>query len=314
VCGVQRSGTTLLIKMLSRNENVKFFPQESHLYPLLWKPGNQLNQFDNVEELANFLQKRWPEVNYGWTKAQDHLDEICNDIRTLPKMPRNVAGLMRVLLYRWPQKHAFQGITGEKTPAHIYYALKTLKEFPECRVFTMSRDPRAAALSEQIKLKTNPRVKRRFNPFNFIVRWSTAMDLIKRLNKRKNVHFVKYEDLILNPEKSVRKVSEFLELDYSEDMLNVGVINSSFGDKNQTNISFNHDNLTRWETELPSSTIGLIEELLGDQMLELGYELTSTSGKFARPSQTAKLKLARQAAKRFPARFHHMNRNQKYRK
>jgi len=313
ICGVQRSGTTLLVKMIQRNSEVKFLPQETHLYPLLWKPVKGLGQFNDTAELASYLEKRWPKVNYGWTERMPLLNEIITELKSLDHLPKDVPGLMRVLMYNWQERQAGPVVVGEKTPSHIYYALKTLKEFPQCKMVLMCRDPRAAALSEFIKIKKSPWIKKKFDAFNFIVRWSTATDLIQTLNKRKTVHFVKYEDLIRDPEKQLKTVTNFLGIDYSDEMLNVGVTNSSFGDSNQRNVSFNEDNLSRWKTELSGETISLIEGLLGTQMKRLGYELT-TNGKSAIPApQKMKLEIARKAAKTFPARFHHMNRNAKYR-
>jgi hypothetical protein len=100
------------------------------------------------------------------------------------------------------------------------------------------------------------------------------------------------------------------------EMLQVGVTNSSFSDKKQEGIGFNQDNLNRWEQDLPEPVCALIEHHLQEQMLALNYPLTSKTLQHPKTTllkQRLKLTLARQACLMYPARFHHFNRNQKYR-
>lgn len=318
VCGVQRSGTTLLVKMLSRNPAIRFLPQETHLFPLYWKGGNRMRTFNNSAELAASLAADLPAVNYGWTMAPEYLESLTQDISTSNLKPKNPAELMRYVMHHWQNTLDAQLSIGEKTPAHIYYALPLLREFPEGRMVLMSRDPRAVALSEMVKLEGNDRVDRTFNAFNLIVRWSTAMQLIRRLERRPNVHFLTYEALISDPAASVRKTAEFLDINFSEDMLEVGVTNSSFSDKKQQGIGFNTANLDRWKQELAPSTIALIEYHLGEEMEAMGYKCTGIEEGLPAGSrlakQRAKLIIARQANALSPALFHHLNRNTKYRR
>ena len=99
VCGVQRSGTTLLVKMLSRNTDVNFLPQETHLYPLLWKPGNKPDDFNDCEDLAGYLYRKLPEVNYGWTKTMPSLEDMCREIKELDHLPGSTPQLLRMILH-----------------------------------------------------------------------------------------------------------------------------------------------------------------------------------------------------------------------
>lgn len=218
------------------------------------------------------------------------------------------------MLHFWEQKQGGDIVTGEKTPAHIYYALEILKEFPECKIVLMCRDPRAVALSEQIKLEKNPRVTRQFSAFNFIVRWSTAADLIRRLETHKNAFFLPYERLIAEPESCIAELCDFLDIGFEEGMLDVGVVNSSFGDLSQSGMAFNTGNLDRWKTLLHPRALGLIESHLAPQMEEFGYAVSSSGQNVKTPlKQRVKLRIARLASRRAPALFHHLNRNKKYR-
>ncbi len=317
ICGVQRAGTTLLVKMLSKNEHVNFLPHETHFFPLLWNPSGKINQVNDVQELSELLLKKLPEANYGWTKAMPFLESYCAWLKDQNDMPGSTETLLASILQFWEKKQAKPVITGEKTPSHIYYTLNKLKEFPGCKIVIMVRDPRAAALSEKIKLDNNKRVERTFNAFNFIVRWSTAVKLAQKFSKKYDqVKFIRYEDLITAPESTLSSVCDILKIDYDISMLDVGVTNSSFQDNTQKGIQFNTANLDRWKTNLAPEIIAKIEYHLNNELVELGYELTNSNIKSIPKKQLlvqkAKLKIARKACLAFPARFHHIYRNKKY--
>ena len=299
---------------------VNFLPQETHLYPLLWSPNDRLKHIKEPEKLSNFIRTQLPAVNNGWSLEKEILYEWTTAIGKLKTCPSTTSELLRHSMHFWQEKTRGIVHTGEKTPAHIYYALKTLKEFPKCKLIVMSRDPRAAALSEIVKLKGNTRTDRKFEAFNFIVRWSTAVAMATKLSTNKKALFVKYEDLISFPEETLQRIGRFLDLDLSEgllqDMLDVGVTNSSFSDAQQKGMGFNTMNLDRWKQELDSHTIGLIEYHLKNQMNDLNYDLTMTPTDSSRSvllKQSVKLKLAHKVCAVTPAGFHHYNRNKKYR-
>ncbi|MEZ5007141.1 MAG: sulfotransferase [Chitinophagales bacterium] len=317
ICGVQRAGTTLLVKMLSKNNAVSFLPQETHLFPLLWNRSERIKGFQTPKDLSDFLRTNLPAVNYGWVTAEGFLDKICNSIIEENFLPQSTEDLLEFILKLWEQDQPQNVMVGEKTPAHIYYALKKLKKFPKCKMVLMCRDPRAAALSELIKLQNNTRVERDFSIFTFIVRWATAVAISNQLAKQKQVIFIRYEDLILEPEETLQKVTSFLGLEYKKEMLDVGVTNSSFQDTKQKGISFNENNLSRWETELPKDLIALINYHLKSEMKSLGYEIKDNAqpniAKTKLLKQSIKLAVAKQVALKAPALFHHLNRNKKYR-
>ncbi len=304
--------------MLSRNDAVRFLPQETHLFPLYWKRGNKMRAFQDSAALAARMAEDLPAVNYGWTTEPAYLAKLVQDLEAQRNLPENPAQLLRYIMCHWQDQLEDEPAIGEKTPAHIYYSLLLLKEFPDARLILMTRDPRAVALSELVKLKGNERVKRTFNAFNLIVRWSTAMQLVKRLGSRENVHFLTYEDLIRSPGVQVQAVCDFLKIDYHTEMLDVGVTNSSFSDKEQRGIGFNTDNLDRWKQDLSPAHIALIEHHLGSEMEAMGYPLTGAKeglpSKSTLAKQAAKLLLARQANAVSPALFHHLNRNAKYKR
>jgi hypothetical protein len=211
----------------------------------------------------------------GWTEDQDYLKEIAQSIQNDNFIPSSTTNTLSYLLKHWQNKNP-NCMVGEKTPAHIYYAEQIFKEFPNAKFIITVRDPRGIALSEMVKLAQNPRNKANFNLFSFIVRWQTAHNLAKKWQEKfgtEKVKYIKYEDIILQPQQTVLELCNFLEIAFLPEMLEVGVVNSSFLDLKQKDKRFNTENLTRWKEGLSKQQIALIQYHLSSSMKELGYDI-----------------------------------------
>lgn len=316
VNGVQRSGTTLVIRMLSRSNEVKFFPRETHLFPLLWSLGDQTKSFADAHAFSKFVKENFPKVNNGWTEELPYLEEICQHIIEKNFVPASTIDALDFLLTNWQEKFP-EAHVGEKTPAHIYYAEEIFKKYPNAMFIITVRDPRAIALSEMVKLSENKRSHSKFNLFSFIVRWASAHALAKRWVKKygtERIKYLLYEDIVRHPEETVRSICSFVGVDFQQEMLEVGVVNSSFKDKEQTDKKFNTENLDRWKTGLDENQVAVIQHHLGDSMKELGYEVipANTSHMKNQLKNSIKLKVAMLVCHSYPAYFHHLNRNEKY--
>lgn len=313
--GVQRSGTTLVNRMLSKSPNIAFFPRETHLFPLMWTVSDQLS-FDSSTTFSKFVLEKFPKVNNGWTEEMDYLKSISASILKDDFNPKSCSEALSYLLNHWQQQNK-NAIVGEKTPAHIYYAEQIFKTYPNAKFIITVRDPRGIALSEMVKMAQNPRIKEKFSLFSFIVRWQTAHNLAKKWQKKygvDKVKYIKYEDIILQPQQTVMDLCNFLEISFLPEMLEVGVVNSSFLDLKQKDKRFNVDNLYRWKEGLEKQQIALIQYHLSSAMQELGYENEIVDYQLLKPQlkNDLKIKAAELVCNRFPAYFHHLNRNKKY--
>lgn len=300
ICGVQRSGTTLLVEMLNHLEQVQLLPQETHLYPLFWHPfkGIVPKKPWNKSLPFYFLQ-----ANRGWTlpEGQQFLDIIKNT----DFQPSDVNDLMMELFDILPVNNNVV-YTGEKTPAHIYYLHLLMKKFPNSKIFIANRDPRAIALSEIIKTKDN-----HYNAFNFAVRWASAYLLYKnnlgRWKKNGQLFYVRYEDILHQPEKVAKEMCTFLKVPFNSEMLEMKVTNSSFGSGAK---GFDTSRIYRWKTDLPSTVIAEIDYYLKDWMIDEGYEVEVQKNwkpSFKQFSKKMLLTFILKICTIAPATFHYIN-------
>ncbi len=312
ILGFQRSGTTLLVSMLDKNPEVRMLPSETHFYILLWK----LFCYKKVSGKAfkDYCLSVLPQVNKGWTieEYQKNLIQILEHIEDEEIVPLSPNTLIDKFFQSWTD--TLQYHTGEKTPAHIFYLKDIMLKFPNAKIIALVRDPRAAMLSEIVKLDNNKETLVKFSLFNFIFRTQCVFDLIDKWKNRypENFAVFRYEDIITTPENTIQQICKFLDIQYLSTMLDVGVKNSSFGDENQRGISFNAANADRWKTMLNENQVANTEYFLGNSMKKYDYIISGRNGEKPALKQRLIYILARKLNITFPALFHHLNRQKKY--
>ncbi len=322
IFGAGRTGTTLATRIIEKSEKVALFKQESHAYLAFWKWDNQLQIPSNIKtpnDFADYVLARFPEINFGWKMENEYpkLLKLVEQIKKEQFFPKDTNDFLNFLFKQIPNENNKVEYIGEKTPAHIYYYQEILNYFKPAKVIITIRDPRATAYSELVKKNIKALGLAPFNILTFIARFNTVYYLVDAIKKKignENVLVVRYEDIVLQPDTTIKQICSFMQIEFKEDMLQMGVFNSSFGDKFQKDKNFNTENIDRWQTELDSSFIAQIEKNCKSIMQQYNYPM-STLGNGSDLNLTAKLKLfvAKYFVQYFPALFHYLNKHEKYR-
>src|SRR5207249_10794866 len=96
---------------------------------------------------------------------------------------------------------------------------------------------------------------------------------------------VHYEDLVLHPEETLRRIGEFIkhDLDYER------IRSAALGSVQNPNSSFSSDEknrelspVGRWRTLLSDPELAAMESLIGDLLVELGYPLSKCAQRRAK--------------------------------
>ena len=167
---------------------------------------------------------------------------------------------LAVLLTEFSKKHQATRV-GEKTPGHLYIAHRLLQEFPKSAVVAMVRDPRAVYASIR---KTN------FNPYGlslFIPRWKMDFYLVQALKQLHPTRVlpVYYEDLVESPVVTMRKVTDFIGITFSDEMLRPAARHLEGIDFQRepwkANVAnpITSDSKSRWKNELSPAQVSRIE-------------------------------------------------------
>lgn len=261
IVGCQRSGTTLLSEILNRHSEISIMP-ETHLLIL----GARSNK--SIIDFGKDYSKNIHLYNSYWNgngQKKEKLDAIIRrNFSSSERVSREICNLYRAVLKDWA---TFEGksIPGEKTPSHLLYWQYLLKSNPKAKVIMMFRDIRRAAHSENTKCD---RIDgRTFGLLKFGMKWLISAKLIEKLSKKYPDNFiaVKFEDFIDDREKESERIFKFLGVEIEKDILEVGVVNSSFNASlDRADLQSSYQNIANY-----------YNYVAGAQMRALGYNAES---------------------------------------
>ncbi|MEL6654428.1 MAG: sulfotransferase, partial [Bacteroidota bacterium] len=241
VVGNSRSGTSLMMRLLSRSPKVHFL-NELHFFEKLWSVADAKRPIDRDEalELASRLLfidrynvlKRWEPSEFE-EEARVLVDSLDNS----PLHRQDIyAGVLRSRTHK-----AGKQIPGEKTPQNLYYLQEILGLFPDAKVINMVRDPRAVLLSQKRKWRRKYdvdsyikdhrkevwRLKMNYHPITISKLWVSAIKAAQQFDGHPQVKSIRFEDVTSRPEASMREICEFVGIEYADSMLQVEYNGSS---------------------------------------------------------------------------------------
>ena len=203
VCGVTRSGTTLVRLMLDAHPELAS-PGETHWVPKLIKAMERGRQ--TPDDLADVIidHKRWGDFHLG-------SDELRARIREID--PPNAADAIRAFYMLYAEREG-KSRYGDKTPGYVKEMPRLQRVLPEARFVHIIRDGRDVSLSH---LRMN------WGPETYAESARLWRNRIRRARKQapQIEHYteIQFEDLVADTEGVLRKVCEFIELEFDPVML-----------------------------------------------------------------------------------------------
>jgi hypothetical protein len=121
-------------------------------------------------------------------------------------------------------------------------------------------------------------------------RRSDTVRLLESWRERQDTaHLVRYEDLILEPEVTLRSLFSYLDVDASEDTVRAVLdrASSSFteGQEEHRTASSVEGSVGRWRKDLPPELIEACNQSFGDVLAEFGYEVEPATAGKPRPAR-----------------------------
>jgi len=182
-------------------------------------------------------------------------------------------GKVRIFDYiasEFKKLHSAQ-IFAEKTPEHALHLKQLTRWFPSSVFFFITRDGRAAFNS----LKSHPDVRRRYGS-NYPYLWRDINRSFLNCDYE-NLHLIRYENMVKNPEKIIGKAMEKLDLKFNNNQLD-----SKLYGKNSMAKYPGHSRLrnaimpersSSWRSELAAADIFHFEKIAQHELKEMGYPL-----------------------------------------
>ena len=271
IIGTERSGSNLLRLILDVHPDV-VIPHPPHLMKYFGELdyGN-LSELDNLRSLSRDMVKLIETHIFPW--------EIPLSSETLAKQALEPShfGLVSTIYECVRSQHGVKR-WGCKSTFMIKYITETLSVYPKAQFILLVRDPRDVAVSAR-KSVFSP-----CHPYLSATLWNEQQALGRAAESTLNdtqLYTLRYEDLLVDSEMVLRQVCDFLNLEFTPNLLRFfeqkeakksANLSESWGNTARPILKNNHQ---KFHTELSPKDIATVEKLCQDNMQYFGYALVT---------------------------------------
>jgi hypothetical protein len=246
VVGNDRSGTTMLRLALDRGGVA--IPPES-MFLIDFAPVRRRGGLDDPAAAAAFVRRVW---NHPRVRAW----------RLSGEPPAVPAGLGHEEAYRFAVEAPFRAYAmargkhrwGDKTPLYLAFVDEIAAVWPDARFIVLVRDGRDVALS-LLRVPFGPN-----NVWAAARFWARGIRLGLEATERHpgRVLTIRYEDVVAEPRSELRRVFQFLGLEYDDPMARIGI---------------RRDSVASWRRGMSARDQRLFASVAGAELERMGYEL-----------------------------------------
>lgn len=264
VVGMPRSGTKLLRDLLRQHPAIRIPVYETDFIPLMahWvrdqgepnTPERFHALFERVRIARYFIFRESARGPMQW---RDWFDACAGRY--------DAAGLFEGFIRCETGARRGDGIIwGDKSPQYIEHLPLLVDLFPNARIVHLVRDVRDYCLSVRKAWKKDLR--------RAAVRWNEGVMSAHEQSRRAPGRFcqVHYEQLLLAPERELRRLSQFIGVEFTTSMLRMSRPTEKVGDA-RGHSEIKTDNAGKFESELTAREVTAIEALAWDGMHAMGY-------------------------------------------
>ncbi len=275
ILGRPRSGSTLLATIIDAHPNA-ILPFESAVIVNLYPKYGHITQWSKTmieafydDLLLNRKFSIWPVDNQ---QLRDNLLKLEGDC-TFETMIKAV-----YLHFKSFFEKSEISIIGDKNPVYCFYGKKILDIFPDAKVIHLARDYRDQILSvRKVNFEASVTSLLAF-------RWKYAQKKIFQLSVPLGDRYLylRYEDLVANPDEKVKEIFGFLGLAYDPSVLQFynkkQKVLEQFTEQeiNQFHSSLfhpiNNSKVGIWKNQMPEKDILLADHIVGRTAEESNYE------------------------------------------
>lgn len=273
VSAAMRSGSTLVSNILNAHKDI-LIVENFHFQRFIYQDGKKLTKNllkYKVYEMRDRLQLRY---NYK-INAENVIDSVLKrgiSYKNLyDELIKDQANINRVK------------IAGEDSALNWRFIKTFYNFYPNAKIIHLIRDPRSIFASW--KKATYQKNDYWGCIYNTIDCMNYALKYSKILNK-KNYLALRFEDILLNPEFFAKKMCSFLNIQFTEDMINPKRWSKLFNNKNaslgwssiekKSMDGFYKNRVDAWKKILTDEEINTIQTFMSKNLIQWGYDLYPT--------------------------------------
>ncbi|MFM7015492.1 MAG: sulfotransferase family protein [Bacteroidota bacterium] len=289
IVGNSRSGTTMLGRMLGNNSSVNLFP-ELHLFGPCIAHGKELAPISKEESIKIFTWLVDVYANGFHAKR--------NPTLYLTEGSKMADSFYKSGVDAWDAYHYFveqitikngKIIPCEDMPGNIFKLPQLFKKFPTCKVIHIVRDPRDVVLSQKnrhqrrkmgghyVTRKESLRFWANYHPYFISRLWKNAVSSAIVFENHPNILTIKFEDLLLQTEETLKSICKHCDLTYETSMQMVPQVGSSSQKDNPTKLGVDEERVGAWQRGgLNAGEIELCERITANELRHFGYTPSNT--------------------------------------
>ena len=277
VVGNSRSGTTMMGRILGKHRSVYTFG-ELHFFGQLCAPpfSSKVGERE-IETLASqlFCIQREGYRTHG--NPRRFLREAQTFLEGLTPSPETRGGLFEAFL-RHEAAANDRTLPCDQTPRNVFYIADILQLYPNARIINMIRDPRDVLLSQKRKwkrrflggsdmpMKETLRDWMNYHPITISHIWRTAVTAAEQFLQHDRVISVYFEELLVHPEETVKRLCDFAGIPYTPAMLQVPQVGSSVAEDQPQQLGINPHRTHRWHSDTTAGALSSAEIYLNQKI------------------------------------------------
>lgn len=288
IVGNSRSGTTMLGRLLGLHPAIHTF-DELHFFEHQVDAATVTSRpiWENERLIALVERLLTSERDYRHFFAKVIPGKYRSDAEKIVQSSKSKdpVSVYKAFLLAETTAHG-KTIACEQTPRYLYYVQEILDVFSDALIINIVRDPRDVLLSQKNKWKRRGidskrtpmfesiRAKVNYHPYTISRLWVSSVRMAKRFEKNKRFISIRFEDLLQEPESSVRALCAAADIEYQPDMLLVSQIGSSTGTDKPEKTGVDANRASAWmRGGLTDIELAICQKVTGKEMLEYGYDV-----------------------------------------
>jgi len=283
IVGLHRAGSTLLNNIFCASPEIAMAPEEMQLF-WPWKKDfidhaekiGALTDDDHISQLMDLVYSGEIEASFWdeWKKLSINREEFLEKIKRSDRSYKSIITLFLEEHAKYRKRKRF----GAKYLVHFGRIDVLLDWFPDCKIIHLTRDPRAICASKvndeaTIRRKRKSSFLRPFihygTLFFFVREFVRSAKIHQQFDGSKNYRLLRYEDLITEPEKTIRDLGAFSDLEFVDEMMFASGKPSSHHQTQKE--GFDISRIFYWEQRMTRFDSKLIKLLTKKAMRRLGY-------------------------------------------
>jgi len=287
--GAGHSGTSMLFRMISKHSNSLSISSESRVAESLDLLEKEYHNLSSLEDKLNFMEKT---AFYGVSFKKKKY-EYDNNRKNLLEGSLSVEDLSG-LFYKDYQKLILKGLEKnkldfmvEKTPSNVFHTKEISKLSKNFKLIVIHRDVRdvvASLKKRYLTLLESPEVfshnlelKKLDKDYNLVIDSFFWNKLVKRSFKDLSIYgdskikIISYEEFVNNPKKITKSLCKWLEIDYTDKMLDLKGRNSA-DIKNNRKSGISASSVGNYKKILNVEEISVIEKYAEHGMKKLNLD------------------------------------------